>query len=322
MYRSLKQHCPAAQLWVLCLSDECYHVLEELSWPDIIPIKLEDFEQGDSELLAAKANRSQIEYYFTCTPSLPLFVLNHNPAIDLITYLDSDLFFFNDPEPIFQEMQNHSIAIIKHRFPEQHRWMEQNGIFNVGWLTFRRDNEGLACLSWWRERCLEWCHDYIDGERFADQKYLDRFPELFASLKVVEHKGANLAAWNLGNYKLYASSNVLLVDDQPLLFYHFQGLRKIAPGVIDPCVQFYNLRVSWFMEWKLFRPYLRRLQEAQQLIVTAMGHTELLMGLQRGRSEDNVDITQLIDRPASTNIEKLLSAYRGVLARRFLLSFN
>src|SRR2546421_6203558 len=130
MYRSLKQHCPAAWLWVLCLSEECYQAIKHLAWPELIPIKLEDFEKGDEALLAAKENRSLVEYYFTCTPSLPLYILNQNPEVKLITYLDSDLYFFSDLESIYQEIGSHSIAIIPHRFPPSQRWMERNGIYN------------------------------------------------------------------------------------------------------------------------------------------------------------------------------------------------
>src|SRR4030095_7200894 len=130
MYRSLSDHCPSARLWVLCLSDECYRVISHLGLPRIIPIALEDFERGDDGLQKAKTNRSPVEYYFTCTPSLAQWVLNHDPNVDLITYVDSDLYFFSDPEPIFQEMGDRSIAVIAHRFSPQLRWMERAGIYN------------------------------------------------------------------------------------------------------------------------------------------------------------------------------------------------
>jgi hypothetical protein len=321
MYRSLKRHCPSARLWVLCLTDECYRVLRRLSWSDIVPVKLDDFEHGDLRLQAAKASRSLIEYYFTCSPSLPLFILKQNPEVDLITYLDSDLYFFSDPEPIYQEMANHSIAIIAHRFSDENKWMERNGVYNVGWLSFRRDDEGLACLRWWRERCLEWCHDYVEHDRFADQKYLNRFPELFRNVKVIQHKGANLATWNLSNYKLSAHSDTLTVDDQPVLFFHFQGIRKIGPGVIDPCVQFYNLRVSWMTEWKLFRPYFRKLREASKIMASELGPSNSLFGLPREASNDGAKVRPLEQR-FGASLKHLLTLYRGVLARRFLLSFD
>ena len=76
LYRSLKQHSPEFKLWVLCLSSTCYDVLKQLDLPDINLISLNEFERGDEALLGAKQNRRLIEYYFTCSPSLPLLIMN------------------------------------------------------------------------------------------------------------------------------------------------------------------------------------------------------------------------------------------------------
>src|SRR6185369_9309965 len=130
-----------------------------LNWPELIPIPLEEFEAADPALLQAKANRSKVEYYFTCTPSLPLYVLNKNPEYDLVTYIDSDLYFYSSPEPLFEEMGDDSISVIEHRYAPHLLGRERYGIYNVAWMSFRRTPDGLACLNWWRERCLEWCYD-------------------------------------------------------------------------------------------------------------------------------------------------------------------
>jgi len=135
---SLRRHVPDVRLWVLCLDDAAYAALSALNEPHIVPIALDDFERGDEPLRVAKGNRSLVEYYFTCTPSLPLFVLRHQPAVETITYLDADLFFFSDPAPLFEEIGASAVAIIPHRFPAANTRFERYGIFNVGWLTFRR----------------------------------------------------------------------------------------------------------------------------------------------------------------------------------------
>src|SRR5437868_3188599 len=88
---SLRRHCPDFRLWVLCLSRECHDILTQLALPELRLIDLAEFARGDDALLQAKQNRSLIEYYFTCTPSLPLYVLNADPDVETVTYLDSDL---------------------------------------------------------------------------------------------------------------------------------------------------------------------------------------------------------------------------------------
>src|SRR5438309_1812952 len=98
LYESLRRHAPSAHLHMLCM-DECAHdVLERLALPAISPIRLAEFEKDDAALLAAKANRTPMEYYFTCTPSLPLYVLHKNPHKERVFYIDADCYFFSSPE--------------------------------------------------------------------------------------------------------------------------------------------------------------------------------------------------------------------------------
>src|SRR5258708_23364582 len=102
MVRSLRQFVPDATTWVLCLSSTAYDILIRIAEPGVRPIALSDFEAGDAPLAAAKKDgRSQIEYYFTCTPSLIRYVMRAVPQADLVTYLDSALVFFSAPDPIY-----------------------------------------------------------------------------------------------------------------------------------------------------------------------------------------------------------------------------
>jgi len=261
LYRSLRQHCPSFRLWVLCMDAGCHRTLTSLRLPEVRAIALEEFEKADAELLNAKKNRSRIEYYFTCTPSLPLYVLNANPDVDCITYLDADLYFYADPKPIFEEMKDRSIAIIEHRFAPNLRELERCGIYNVGWLTFRRDERALTCLRWWRDRCIEWCYDREEDGKFGDQKYLDDWPTRFPGVSVIQHKGANLALWNLANYAIHSRGGSVWVDDQQLIVFHFHGLKQIGPRSYQLHQAHYHLRIDSTVRNKIYRPYVSALRE-------------------------------------------------------------
>lgn len=269
MYQSLVRHCPDAVLFVLCLSEECHAALAELALPGLVPLRMADFEAANPALAAARANRSLIEYYFTCTPWLLDWLLRERPQIDVLTYLDGDLYFFSSPEPIFGTFAGHSTLIIEHRFPPQTRGQLVYGRFNVGWLSFRRDTNGLACLAWWRDRCLEWCHDRLDGDRFADQKYLDHFPEMFGGVLILDHPGANLAAWNMASHRLEARGDAILVDGQPLIFYHFHNFKKLAANVWHVEHRDNFIPRYPFLARLLYRPYIRAMAQARALGVRA-----------------------------------------------------
>jgi len=290
MYRSLLQVCPEARLFVLCLSDQCYDAFARLALPNLVPIRLEDFEAANGALAAAKANRSLVEYYFTCTPWLMDWLLRSRTEIETLTYLDGDLFFFSDPEPIFKAFAGYSSLIIAHRFPPQRRHMEAYGLYNVGWVSFRRDADGLACLGWWRDRCLEWCHDRLEGDRFGDQKYLDRFPELFNGVLALDHPGANLAPWNIGNHRLTARDGRIFVDGQDLIFFHFHNFKRLAGPFWrvnhrDNFIPRYS-----FLARLLYRPYVRALAHARALGVRGgLTGAEVTLGRsspKRGRLRD------------------------------------
>ncbi len=263
LYCSLKKHCPCFKLWILCLSHKCYEILSQINLDSVYLIRLEEIEEGDNELLRAKENRSLVEYYFTLTPSLPLYILNHFSEVGLITYLDSDLYFFSDPKPIFDEIGTNSIAIIAHRFSPRLRHLEKVGVYNLGWVSFRRDKNGLGCLQWYRERCNEWCYDRVEGDRYADQKYLDRFEELFDKVYVIQHKGANLAPWNIDNYKISERDKQIWVDDQRLIFFHFHGLKNIFGPLYDSGLGGYGAALPRLVRNNVYKPYLRALRKAE-----------------------------------------------------------
>lgn len=260
LYRSLEQTAGAFTLHVLCMDAESYDTLERLSLPHVRLIRLEDFE--DAELLRARATRSIIEYYWTCTPSLPLYVLEREPQAELVTYVDADLYFFGDPAPLFDEMGSASVMIHEHRFPPRLAAFEANGRYNVGWVTFRRDATGLACLRRWRAQCIEWCYYRLEDGKLGDQKYLDTWPTEYPGVHVLQHKGGGLAPWNLEQYAVRRGAGGLVVDGQPLVFFHFHGLRLFDDGAVSRAPDTYPLRESDVQ--LLYEPYERALGEAER----------------------------------------------------------
>jgi hypothetical protein len=154
---------------------------------------------------------------------------------------------------------------VPHRFPAASVGREKYGKYNVGWLTFRRDAQGLACLAWWRDRCLEWCYDRLEGDRFGDQKYLDQFETLFSGVLVLDDAGVNLAPWNLANHQLHEQDGRLVVDQRPLIFFHFHQFRRLAPFLWDTNNKANGAARSSSLDDLLYRPYIRALARAHAL---------------------------------------------------------
>ena len=239
MLRSLVRNCPEAKVFVLCMDLQTQRILECLNLPFVTCIPLTDIE--DEALLKVKAERGVAEYCWTLSPCLPWLVIQKYSEVDFLTYLDADMFFYSNVEPIFREIADSSIAIIEHRFTERLKDREINGRFCVEWVSFRRDEQGLACLSRWREQCIEWCYYRLEDGKMGDQKYLDEWPSLYNSCHIIGHLGAGVAPWNYDQYQ-FSQDDVddIKVQGVPLIFYHFHQFQLLDNGKYNRLSTFYT----------------------------------------------------------------------------------
>jgi len=212
------------KMYILCLDTETLNALTRLNLGNAILIDLEMVEEFSSELLTVKGNRTTVEYYWTLTPVLPLYILNKHPDIDHIIYADADLCFFNSPLALFEELNQNSVLIIPHRLRGKDKHYETKwGKYNVGLILFRNDLKARAVLNWWKSKCIEWCYYRIEHNRAGDQKYLDRFSQLFDGVIPSKNHGAGPGGWNVHYYK-YSNDKqniVILPHHAPLIFFHF-----------------------------------------------------------------------------------------------------
>jgi hypothetical protein len=265
LYSSLHQAGVDFRLWALCLDAASFEAVERLALTGLVAVGLDELEEHDAELAAVKADRSRVEYYFTLTPSLPLYLLEREPGIDAISYLDADLRFYSSPEPVLAELSRGSVLIIPHGFPESLRHLEPYGKYNVGMVSFRNDADGVACLERWRGQCLEWCYDRLEGGRYADQAYLDAWPDTQAGVVVVDRAGVGLGPWNFMRYRIDTTGPVITVDGEPLVFYHFHRFKSVGPRVFDDGLREYG-RMPRAARALLYGGYVRDLRAARDLL--------------------------------------------------------
>lgn len=284
LYRSLAATGFAFHLYVLAMDERALSTLRGLELPNMEPIALGELERWAPELGELKPSRSLIEYYFTLSPYLPLFLFARKPELALITYLDADLYFYRSPQPLFDELADRSLLAIEHRYSPHLESKRAYGRFNVQFLSFRRDPTGLACLERWRLQCREWCYDRLEDGRYADQKYLDEWPRLYgARLAVPDHPGAGLAPWN------WSAAPIRWVDGeprpggQPLIFYHFHGLKILRPWFISTGLLDWGLMPRRLARW-LYANYVRELRATRKFVAQRSGaELEVRDRRQRGK---------------------------------------
>lgn len=272
LYHSLERQNEKFKIYAFCMDTKSFEFFK--TYPvsmnyQVVNISLDSLIHEFPILLKIKKDRSLVEFYFTCTPFIASFIIKKEVTASHITYLDSDLFFYDSPEKIFDEIGNASIGIIEHKFFGIGRKYLKYGIYNVGWVTFKNDEVGNRCLSSWKDKCEEWCFDFYDesNNRFGDQKYLDSWIQDFVRVKVINQKGANLAPWNVGQYKIKSSHiDKLTIDSDPLVFYHFASFKSIGESLYTTNISRYYSRPSQIIKDKIYQPYINSISKYSRIV--------------------------------------------------------
>ena len=126
LHASLLETHENFHLYIFAFDDIARNVLTELKLKHATVVALSEFE--DADLLKIKPTRSQMEYCWTCTPSVIRYCLNEW-NMDICTYLDADIYFFSNSQTIFDELDEYKndVLITEHRFSDRYKEYEENG---------------------------------------------------------------------------------------------------------------------------------------------------------------------------------------------------
>jgi hypothetical protein len=214
---SMQRHAGEHTLWVICMDETVFQVLQRLNLSSVRLISLKQVETA--ELKRIKPSRSKVEYCWTMTPFAPRFVFEADITVKRVTYLDADMWFRKNPAKIFSEFDKSGKAVLitDHAYAPEYDISESAGQYCVQFLTFVRDR-GEMVRERWEAQCVEWCYSRIEPGKFGDQKYLDEWPQLFDDeVHELNSKELLMAPWNATRYP-YGQCVV----------WHFHGFRILT----------------------------------------------------------------------------------------------
>jgi hypothetical protein len=232
LYYSLKRHTPRFQLWVLCVDDTTYDLLDKMNLANVTLVSLKNVR--NKKLAKIEQQRKIHEYCWTLKAPFIDYLFSNNYNLDSILYMDADLFFFKDATNIYREWGDNSLFLTKLWLGR--KWSKKVGRFSAGLIGFKRDKTGLKCLHSWQRKCLRWCYDKQAHGLWADQKYLDEWPQRYPQVKISTNKGINAGPWNIKRrYKVRREGDSIYFDNMELICYHFSGFEIINEKEYELC---------------------------------------------------------------------------------------
>ena len=182
-------------------------------------------------------NRSKDKLRWSLKPIFMQHLLSNGN--ERVIYADSDLFFFGDYRFLFDELEEASVLLSPHwRSSDPYAdsanfsTLLTSGIYNAGLIGV--SGKGTQAMEWWAAACEYRCEKALSEGFFDDQGYLDLFPTLFENVKIIRHRGCNVANWNrLECQRTRSYEGVVTIENTwPIIFIHFTSstIRGIRNG--------------------------------------------------------------------------------------------
>lgn len=262
LYESLLKVNENFRLYIFAFDNISFDILTELQLTNVVTISLSDFET--EELLHVKDKRTNVEYMWTCTSHIIKHVLD-NFEVNMVTYLDADLLFYQKPSLLIDELNvaGNSVLITEHRYSPTRDQSAISGIYCVQFVTFKNDRYGLEALNWWKDRCTEWCYARSEDGKFGDQMYLDDWTTRFGKVHVLKHLGGGVAPWNVQQYNIFRSDGKLFGREISsnkifeVVFYHFHRMKFYTNNKIE---LIFSYKLSKNIKNYIYRPYIKQLE--------------------------------------------------------------
>ncbi|MDF2190580.1 hypothetical protein [Paraflavitalea sp. CAU 1676] len=194
--------------------------------------------------LAGKYNIIELN---TCVKPHVFQYLLTEKNFDQVIYLDPDIYVYNNLSPSLQvAFENASILLTPHIYtaipldgkqPQESVFLNF-GIYNLGFIAVKKNEEVNRFLAWWKERTYQQGFIDVYNGIFVDQLPINLVPILFKGVHILQDHGLNMAPWNLHERILSQQGKQYLVNEQTTLkFYHFSSFK---PGRIELPTARYN----------------------------------------------------------------------------------
>ena len=262
LFSSIREHHPEWDI-VLALADRDVGAVDFRAEPLDEVIAVEQLDIPDRERWIYFHTIVELA---TAIKPFVLKALLERPGVERVLYFDPDMVLFSRLDDLLDTLDHCNVVLTPHQTkPEQTldaiRDNEisslKHGVYNLGFLGVRPNDEGRRFAAWWADRIYHFCVADIPNGLFTDQRWVDLAPAFFDGVGILKNSRFNVATWNITTRDFSGSrESGFTVDGQPLGFYHFTGFdsgahqvmaTKNAPGNISV-----QALVDWYREATMF----------------------------------------------------------------------
>ena len=228
---SLKQTNPEIQFYIGLLDkfenipEQYRAIYSSYNIIEVSELGIPNFSWMNEEYDIIEINTAVKPFYFE-------FLAQKNPQAENIIFFDPDIIVYTALNDITTKLKSWNILLTphllkpieddRHTFRIHEADVLNHGVFNLGYVAIRRNEETDRFIQWWKERLSEQCrHDLCNG-LFVDQLWCNLVPCYFDKVLIDKHPGMNMAYWNLQERAVSVLDGKYRVnDDFDLIFFHF-----------------------------------------------------------------------------------------------------
>lgn len=222
LYASLQKHGAGTPLQVLVVDEHNYASTDSLVIHSPDSLADSAYFKG----IQKKYGQTNADYFrWALKPVFIGYLLEK--GFDKVLFADPDVYFVNNFDFLFNELDNNNVLLTPHWAnidPTENEdsllAVLRGGLYNAGFVGANKN--GADAMAWWAVLCHYKTEDLKDLGLFVDQKYLDILPVQFDNVKVIKHRGCNLASWNIDTSKREMINGKLLINKEfEPVFIHF-----------------------------------------------------------------------------------------------------
>ena len=225
----------------------------------------EELLRENPALLVDWDKKTRAEQLFTLGPFVVLKALERSEENDWVFYVDADVEVYTSLDSGLH-LAGKDLVLV----PHYHQWWNRRrlakfGHFNVGIVGFRASESGREMANLWAQLVEQWCYDTVEGNKYADQKYLETLAGLSNENLEIAPKHYHLAPWNFSFSRVSMNEDGFLktAKGETINSFHLQGLKKMDKYWYLGHLPYLGL-ASKTLKKHVYLPYIRKTEEIEK----------------------------------------------------------